>query len=560
MRIWIEVQIYSKIDEHMASTLIRKSKTVLITDVHGKCNRLVYYVCCQDNTGTLCQDSCSNNHMPVLDFLQQIGNTEVSYSITIVKNIQKRAETYIKNIVSPNSDNYDLWLQWSDNGSVMLVGYLWPYEFQEINQNLALNKGIDYIEDKCGFLEKLENAVEDLKHLKPTVTLSNEVLEKDFQGHDDVIDRIEKQQLENVSEGTEMYPPSLITFYSRHSCITKDYDSYKNSLEVIDQIINDANIISTMDVIANLIVEPVTYDNGLKTEKVYVNYKTNIKKLFYVSGTEVNSLAKCLKGFINEGDLENMDNYMRILWYHIILDLWRSGSDNKWVFKREPREKHILPYSPSLVSIIDWPMTMSVIGPRDSCSKIKSDKEVHNACQKTYSIPLLKFLSGTLYRIKGSFSSQDVEFVDNRDLRDEKRKWIEVKPKDLGVGEPVWEWGNSKYVPQESWRTKFMKLPEEVNVNLAELTTWYRKESDPNVTIFSQDDGHLPQFIRLKDLGTLLVKKKKQSILLAINPLSENNCYGNKVLFKKWENDEDIDDLPETTHADMIAVFPTMTL
>ena len=134
LRIWIEVQIFTEIDENIASILIRKSRAMIIQNIHGQCNRVVYYVRCQDDTGTLCEDSCSNDHIPVIDFLKQIGHNEVNNSITIVKLIQKRAEIYIRELLVPNIDNYDLWLQWDDRGNVMLVGHLWPKQFEELNK------------------------------------------------------------------------------------------------------------------------------------------------------------------------------------------------------------------------------------------------------------------------------------------------------------------------------------------------------------------------------------------------------------------------------------------
>ena len=103
-------------------------------------------------------------------------------------------------------------------------------------------------------------------------------------------------------------------------------------------------------------------------------------------------------------------------------------------------------------------------------------------------------------------------------------------------------------------------MPEEANVNLAELGTWYRKEKNVNKTIFAQEHVHLPEHISLKDIGTVLVKKQHQSILLTPNPISEANVHENKMLFKKWGEEEDIDDSDEVTIEDILAVFPTMTI
>ena len=158
-------------------------------------------------------------------------------------------------------------------------------------------------------------------------------------------------------------------------------------------------------------------------------------------------------------------------------------------------------------------------------------------------------------------TSQSTVFVDPSDMSGKIRTWQEVphdEVENLG-DEPVWWEGTKFYKMPDNWRSRYMKVPVELELTISELATWYSVVPNKNEDIHFQDtETRLPENILLTDGSTLLVKNKKQKIM--IPGVIGTNDYNMKFLFNKWRKEEDIEKTSKVTKETVLFVFPKIIL
>ncbi len=569
IKIWIEIELFSSMDDNMASSILKfRARNVCILDEEGFCKGIKYEVRCRvDESGTLCDKYCKNLHVSPLVYLNTVGHNEVHHSVIMVKNIIRRATIYIKNIIKPFVADYDLWLEWNEESHVKLVGHLWPREFDNINREIAIVGGINNLtfEDKLALIEEMEDNVTELKHFKPTVTLDEGQLKQDIDAYEDVVKRIKLHQLNDTDNNQKYNAPSYVTFYSRHALTHVRDSNYYACLDIFEDIIADEHfsMLTTKAIIENLKVETIGEIRHEFANRAMIKYGGGTRRYIELQQDLILSMKKKLDEFISKD--ENQYMITNIIWYHCIIDIAKSRDTNKWIFKREPYEVKIRAYSPSMVAISEWPMTLEIIGPRDTTLHPKEDKKVCSYGDEplypiSYKVPLLKFLAHTMLKLRCNFTTQGTEFVDPSDKTGKQRKWVEINKEDIKSKQLVWRAGSKYYIPQDSWRTRYLQKPQEASVNLAELASWYTPEKDTNITIHRQSTEHLPQNILLLDEKTLLKKRTKQAILLTPDILPDIEEYEKKFLFNSWKEEENVGETSTVTNDKMVEVFSKMSI
>ena len=146
--------------------------------------------------------------MDAVEYLTQDFNFNAYiFAPIMVRNIAKRAGLLCSTFLIDGE--HELRLHFLDNGSVWLVGYIWPEAFNQINALLANNNG----ELNINIINIVEGALQSLVHLLPTVSLNTTNLENNFVYTGDIVPFVQMNQIHNG----EHNPPSLFTMYSRHS-------------------------------------------------------------------------------------------------------------------------------------------------------------------------------------------------------------------------------------------------------------------------------------------------------------------------------------------------------
>ena len=139
IRLSITVTLFSKMDNNMAASILNGIRIrPLLNENTGLYKHLLYEVRCRmDDNGTFCDATCLENHPSPLDHLNNIGKNEVNNCLTMVKNISRMANIYVKNLIKNNCQHYDLWIDVDDENNVVLRGNIWPQKFENLNKKLS---------------------------------------------------------------------------------------------------------------------------------------------------------------------------------------------------------------------------------------------------------------------------------------------------------------------------------------------------------------------------------------------------------------------------------------
>ena len=88
---------------------------------------------------------------------------------------------------------------------------------------------------------------------------------------------------------------------------------------------------------------------------------------------------------------------LKMIWYHVLLDIWASKLESKWIYSRSPNEQSVVPYSPSILSILESTAHIALIGPQDKGHELIDYEEVNDGDKIYVIVPYLKFIYEAMY-------------------------------------------------------------------------------------------------------------------------------------------------------------------
>ena len=472
----------------------------------------------------------------------------------ILKYIHAKAKLFVKHIIAPHYSSYDLKLRFhTDKLRVQIEGYLWPKQFDMINQSMA-----EYPE--TSILPDVVDEVTENKGSLPTATLCWREISETYE--------IEEIRAKNIVEVAKQYqvdgdicPLSLINIWTPGEWSPSDGEQSlrARALELSHQRAADENVEEAIVDIASILME-----EGLSEELISEHINIDILR-----SLKLKLIEKCPQ--------RPVGTMNALMWYHILL--LKTGGRNQWTVKRNCGETQVVPYLPLLLEALQEKMNVRIALTEEYLTVDTREHGSHSerlmAGFDWTEVSTLEFLHGlSIANFEEQVSETTVAIMTNQE---EEQSFRESTEKDEEVDDVFVNSKDERYIIiNGDIRKLYSKRPPAVeSMTLAQFTTQYYKKRreqnaviDPNTNIGQESNDPIvggetraPTFMKLRNQIIMKKRSARSQPIPLLLPLNTLDDYGQHLLFQPWRTAADL--LEENTEEDKLqqkqnrlALFP----
>ena len=442
----------------------------------------------------------------------------------ILKYIHAKTKLFVKHIIAPHYSSYDLKLRFhTEKLRVQIEGYLWPKQFDLINQAMA-----EYPETRI--LPNVVDKVLEHKESLPTATLCWREISESYEIEEirakNIIEVAKKCQIDG-----DIFPLSLINIWTSGEWSSSEGEQSlrARAMELSQQRAADENVEEAIIDIAEILME-----EGLSEELRSEHINIDILR----------SLKSRLLEIYPQRPASSVNAFM---WYHILL--LKTGGKNQWTVKRNCGERHVVPYLPLVLEALHEKMNARVALTEEY---LLDGTREHDFDWTEVSI--LEFLHGVS---KSSYedpvSEATVSIIASPE---EEQSFRESTEKDQEVDDVFANQKNEHFVIINSdLRKLYTKRPPAVeSMTMAQFATSYIKKDkrqkaviDPRTDIGQQSNeaivgGETQAPLCMKLSNKIIMKKRSEKskpipLLLYTNSLDD---YGERLMFQPWRSSTEL--------------------
>ena len=449
----------------------------------------------------------------------------ISMTPIVLTYIRNKASLFVKHIVRPNFENYDLQLQVHDSEVLVEIeGYIYSKHFDDVNRFLAANPELRS--------QEVIETVEKEEYCLPTATLKWEKLVSAYNVGEiqakEIVEIAERCQIGNVTS-----PISMLNLWTPGGWQTTEREKVlRNRVEELSferEIGED---------VAGAIIEIVLklQDEGLFEELVFEEISTDIRRSIRRKLIE---LRPDLPGH----------SINALQWFHTLLV--KTSESHQWTLKRECGETQVKPYNPLFLEALQQEVEVKiVIGSEHLEPEVLCDlgQPSHTASSSWKQISLLKFLHG-LSKFEEPASQSTVPVINSQE---QELNFSEATERDEECDEVFTNSKEESFVVSNGDpRKNYSNRPAHVeDMPFGQfLVEFYRKKSNQEVTVdpisgvgADSDDfivgGETKVPVSMKLSNGVLMKKRSEKpkpvpLLMRNNSL---DSYGERLLFGTWRS------------------------
>ena len=572
--IQVEVVIQEGVDDNLAASQIpHKISLKFEENKDGQVIGVQYLEPCIDISGKICDiDSCLRQHRRSSEITKKQKYAKPFMIPKRTKSICDKASLIVRKIFCNGVQHHDLWLEFFGD-TVLLRGNIHPTTFNRINRQVAVRggeeiwksteqskEGLEAFREKLRIVEQLEEEVATLNLMQPSVTnevqdLTNKCCLEEA-GSRGVLQLMKESK---YARSKEITLPSIVNFYAMP--LVSPYQSRegleaaKNIKGNIRMYLDNHQQASILEVLGSIQIKAEESTSYTKVATISINGCEPVQ--IETCKEIIKFIMKKLRRKVKEDESEII--YSRALvWLHVIGYL--TSANNGWIVERRPSEQGARQYDPKTTYITGQPSFVRVVGPgEDKLLPCLPDIRERGGI-KFMEVNIHEFFAKAAYKLTTNWTTDTTVYVETRDLTGQFRRFREIKNQDEEVGnQPVFLGANGeKLVLGNSTRDRCWKLKRSQKMPLAQLAIWYGATKEMSVEQADLDirkiDG-MPKYVVLTDRKTVLKRKEKPAVLIQ----SSHDEYAEKLLYHPWEEEQEVDNLPEVTWRQKVDVFPKLT-
>jgi hypothetical protein len=303
----------------------------------------------------------------------------LSYGPIVLNYLHGKIQLLIKHIISPNYENWDLDLDFSQDGwTVFMVGFLYSREYEDINKIIA----------KCGLSQQeIQNSVIGFPKLLPTVSLNHQIVAKKYDISEEraktICDLAKYYQIRSPDQIADQ-PLSLVTMLTPDNIDSNINEKHLRGRAA--QMSGMGEIIAIGDTErAILEISRCLAIDDLQIEDVSSGILSYIKRHIYLS------------------DYLSVNEKEVIIKYHLLL--WKAAGSDKWTHERHSGEANVIPYLPLLIEATKSHMSAETCLNGEYLpyidSSLRDDISSNIDCPENWAeIGILEFIKGTIPKNK----------------------------------------------------------------------------------------------------------------------------------------------------------------
>ena len=497
-----------------------------------------------------------NANIDTIEEIQEDPDSEVflvKMSPIILKYIHAKVGIFIKHIIAPNFNNYDLRLKFDEKKQqVEVEGFVYAKQFKEVNQAISRDPKVKMLPEIVNRI--LEKGTEVL----PTATLSWRELSKSYD-IDEVRAKkiIEVVQLKQYKE--QVSPLSLLNLWTPHGWAPTERENILrgHALELCQEYAGEDTLDAILGVVVKLQEEGLFEELNAEQigDDILLDLQARLTALYPDESTRsINAL----------------------IWYHGLL--LRTGGSNQWTLRRLCGEENIAPYHPLIVEALRQTVEVRT-SLTDEYLEVEEElyagEEGLLTNKEWREVSILKFMHGlSQVNYQEPTSQSTISVVSSQEL---ERCFTESSERDEEIDDVfVNRRDESFIIVNGDLRKLYSKRPASMeSITYAQFaTSYYRLKPyqkaviDPESDIGALTDepiiggeGRAPMYLRLSN--KIMMKKRIEKprpvpLLLSSCGLDE---YGERMLFQPWRNLSELTEEAtvedrELQHENRLTLFP----
>ena len=451
----------------------------------------------------------------------------------ILKYVRAKVKLFVKHMIAPNYPSYELRLKFDrEKLKVQVEGYIWPKQFDQINQIFAANPEIRVLPDLLG-------AVVEQKSSLPTTTLCWRELSETYE-----IGELRAKKIVEVAKQYQtdrnISPLSLVNIWT-----PGEWSPSERELSLRAKALDLSHLRAAGENVEEAIIEiaGILINEGLSEELISEHIDIDI--LRYMRSKFVEMCPQRPGGSINA-----------LMWYHILL--LRTGGRNQWTVKRNCGETQVGPYLPLLLEALHEKMDVRI-----AMTEEFLEAEARNHVEHTdrlmagfawTEVSILEFLHGVSNANHEEQVSETTVSINA--CQEEEQSFKESTEKDEEVDDIFVNSKNERYIIANGDICKlYSKRPPAVeSMTLAQFATrYYKKQHGQKAVINPQTDigpesnepivggeAGAPTFVKLSNKIIMKKRSERSKPIPLLLPSNTLDAYGQHLLFQPWRTEAEL--------------------